>query len=59
LAASRIEPMPRTIVQKITGLIIILIRFTNPVPSGLSAAATPGAAKPTTMPATTAAITAR
>jgi len=35
-----------------------LIRFTNPVPSGLSFTATPGAAKPTTMPAATAAITA-
>ncbi len=50
--------MPSTIVQKITGEIIILMRFTKPVPSGLSSTATPGAAKPTTMPSSTAAITA-
>ena len=35
-AAWRIEPMPSTIVQKITGEIIILIRVMKPVPSGLS-----------------------
>ena len=57
-AAWRIDPTPRTIVQKITGLIIILIRLTNPVPSGLSALPTSGARRPTAMPAITAMITA-
>ncbi len=58
-AALRIEPTPSTIVQKMTGLIIILIRATNPVPSGLSCLPSSGATKPTTTPATTAAMTAR
>ncbi len=58
LAAWRIEPMPSTIVQKMTGEIIILIRATKPVPSGLSALPSSGAARPTTMPASTATITA-
>ena len=58
-AACRTEPIPSTIVQKMIGLIIILIRLTNPVPSGLSWTAKPGAAKPTMMPRTTAAMTAR
>jgi hypothetical protein len=57
-AACRIEPMPSTMVQKMTGLIIILMRFTNPVPSGLSDLPTSGASKPTAMPASTATITA-
>ena len=57
-AACRIEPIPNTIVQKITGEIIILISSTNPVPSGLSALPTSGATKPTTMPSTTATMTA-
>ncbi|GAA2907928.1 hypothetical protein GCM10020221_00050 [Streptomyces thioluteus] len=59
LVAFRTEPMPSTIVQKMTGEIIILIRFTKPVPSGLSSTATPGARNPTAMPTSTAAITAR
>ena len=59
LAACRIEPTPSTIVQKMTGAIIILMRYTKPVPMGLSSLATSGAAKPTAMPATTATITAR
>ena len=50
--------MPSTIVQKMTGEIIILISSTNPVPSGLSALPSSGAAKPTTIPATTATMTA-
>jgi hypothetical protein len=37
-ARSRIEAMPCTMVQKITGAIIILIRPMNASPSGLSAA---------------------
>ena len=44
-AALVTEPMPSTIVQKMIGLIIILIRLTNPVPSGFSSLpspATPG-----------------
>ena len=52
------EPTPSTIVQKITGLITILIRFTNAVPNGFSALPTSGATRPTMMPSTTAAITA-
>src|SRR5450631_317834 len=61
LAALRTEPMPSTIVQKMIGVIIILIRFTNPVPSGLSPTANPslpGNAKPTAMPSSAATITA-
>jgi hypothetical protein len=45
-------------VQKITGEIIILTRFTNPVPSGLSATPKLGHRKPTAMPARTAMMTA-
>ena len=41
------EPTPSTIVQKMTGWIIILIRSTNAVPSGLSSTAKSGATKPT------------
>ncbi len=59
MAALVTEPMPSTMVQKITGLIIILMRLTKPVPTGFSSTAKPGAASPTAMPATTAAITAR
>ncbi len=46
-------------VQKITGEIIILIRLTKPVPTGFNSTANFGAARPTTMAATTATITAR
>ena len=58
LAACRTEPMPSTMVQKMIGEIIILIRSTNAVPSGLSALPVSGATSPTTMPRTTATITA-
>jgi hypothetical protein len=58
LAAWRIEPMPSTIVQKMTGEIIILIRATKPVPIGLRDLPRSGATRPTTMPAATATITA-
>jgi hypothetical protein len=53
--------MPTTIVQKMMGVMIILIRFTKPVPSGLNWTASPslpGNAKPTAMPRATATITA-
>ena len=62
LAAFRTEPMPVTIVTKMIGVIIILIRLTKPVPSGWSCTANPffpGKAKPTAMPSATATITAR
>jgi hypothetical protein len=58
LAAWRTEPMPSTSVQKMIGLIIILIRFTNPVPSGFSSTAKSGNRKPTPIPSATATITA-
>ena len=58
LVACRTDPIPSTIVQKMIGLIIILIRLTKPVPRGLSLTAKSGAAKPTTMPSTTATMTA-
>jgi hypothetical protein len=54
----RTDPMPSTIVQKMIGEIIILIRFTNPVPIGFSSTAKSGAASPTAIPRATAAITA-
>ena len=52
------EPTPSTIVQKMTGEIIILIRATNAVPSGLSWTAKSGASRPTAMPSRTATMTA-
>jgi hypothetical protein len=52
------EPTPSTIVQKITGEIIILTRFTKPVPTGLSAIPKLGHRMPTAMPARTAMMTA-
>ncbi len=57
LAAARTEPMPSTMVQKITGLIIILIRSTNIVPSTPSDLPASGASQPTSTPATTATTT--
>ena len=51
--------MPSTIVQKMIGEIIILIRAMNAVPSGWTALPNAGATSPTTMPSTTAAITDR
>ena len=58
VAALAIEPTPSTIVQKMTGAIIILISAMNPVPTGFSATPTSGATSPRTAPATTAMITA-
>ena len=58
LAAERTEPMPSTIVQKMTGEIIIRIRSTNAVPTGFSALPVSGATRPTAMPRATATITA-
>ncbi len=57
-AAFATEPTPITIVQKMIGLIIILIRLTKPVPSGLSSLAKSGQTRPTRMPSATAARTA-
>ena len=57
VAALRTAPTPRTIVQKITGPIIILIRLTNIVPRTPTALPTCGATRPTTTPAITAAMT--
>ena len=59
VAALATLPMPSTMVQKMIGLIIILIRLTKPVPNGLSVTATLGATRPTTMPSRTAPMTAR
>ncbi len=50
--------MPSTIVQKMIGEIIILIRLTNPVPSGFSSTAASGQISPTAMPSATATMTA-
>ncbi len=47
-----------TIVQKMTGWIIILTSATKPVPRGASFTAKSGNAKPTRMPSTTATMTA-
>ena len=58
LAALATEPTPSTIVQKMTGWIIILISATKPSPSGASCTAKSGAATPTVMPRPTAATTA-
>ncbi len=49
--------MPSTIVQKMTGVIIILMRLTNISPSGFQAFAASGATRPKTMPAMTATMT--
>ena len=56
-AAARTEPIPKTMVQKITGEIIILIRLTNIVPTTLNSVAALGATSPKIMPAITAMIT--
>ena len=45
-AALRTEPTPSTMVQKMTGWIIILISATNAWPSGLSSTAKVGATQP-------------
>ena len=56
--ALRTDPMPSTIVQKMIGPIIILIRFTNAVPITANPAACFPKINPTATPATTATITA-
>ncbi|VWX46305.1 hypothetical protein MICRO116_410027 [Micrococcus sp. 116] len=58
VAALAIEPTPRTIVQKMTGPIIILMRETKPSPSGLRDLPNSGKNRPTAAPSTTEAITA-
>ncbi len=58
VAALAIDPMPRTMVQKMTGAIIILMSLMKPSPKGLSDLPTSGKSRPTTAPSTTAAITA-
>jgi hypothetical protein len=47
---SRIEPIPCTTVQKITGAIIILISEMKPSPSGLNATPISGKKWPIKMP---------
>src|SRR6476661_6792112 len=56
--ALRTDPMPSTIVQKMIGAIIILIRLTNAVPITDRPAALLPKINPTAAPATTATITA-
>ena len=56
--ALRTDPMPSTMVQKMIGPIIILIRFTNAVPITANPAACFPKISPTAIPATTATITA-
>ncbi len=58
VAAFAIDPIPSTMVQKMTGAIIILIRATKAVPSGFSATPASGARSPRAAPATTATMTA-
>ena len=58
VAALRTDPMPSTIVQKMIGAIIILIRDTNIVPSTPTLFPTSGARMPTATPANTAMMTA-
>ena len=57
-AAVATDPTPSTIVQKMIGEIIILIRFTNMVPSGPIDWPTLGASQRTRIPAMTAMMTA-
>ena len=45
------EPIPTTTVQKITGVMTILMRLTNDVPNGCRPDPTSGASAPTAMPA--------
>jgi hypothetical protein len=58
LAAFRTDPTPVTMVQKMIGGTIILIRVKNVVPSTAICLPTLGASQPTRMPATTATMTA-
>ena len=56
--ALRTDPMPSTIVQKMIGPIIILIRATNAVPMTANPVALLPKISPTAAPATTATMTA-
>ena len=56
--AFRTDPMPSTMVQKMIGPIIILIRLTNAVPMTANPAASLPKIRPTAIPATTATMTA-
>jgi len=58
LAAFRTEPMPRTMVQKMIGEIIILMRLTKNVPNHFSWTAKAGKSRPTRTPRPTATSTA-
>mgnify|MGYP007122137596 CR=1 FL=1 len=58
VAALRTDPMPNTIVQKMTGAIIILIKLTNIVPRKATSLPNSGATSPTMTPAITAMMTA-
>lgn len=58
VAAFRTEPIPRTMVQKMTGEIIILMRSTNISPTGFHSLAASGATRPKMMPPITAMMTA-
>ena len=58
VAALAMEPMPKTMVQKMIGAIIILMSLMNPSPSGFSDLPTSGNSSPTTAPRMTAAMTA-
>ena len=57
VAALAIEPMPSTIVQKMTGPIIILISETKPSPRGLRDLPNSGKSRPTAAPRITEEIT--
>ena len=56
MAALRAEPTAITMVQKITGVIIVLIKSTNMVSSTPTERPTPGSASPMITPTTTATI---
>lgn len=58
MAAFATEPTPSTMVQKMMGAIIILIRATNASPTGFRATPVSGATSPTVMPSSTAMMTA-
>ncbi len=59
MAAARTEPMPSTMVQKMTGEIIIVMRRTNASPSTDRDDPSPSGPKPpTSAPDTTATMTA-
>jgi hypothetical protein len=56
VAALRAEPTAITIAQKITDLIIVLIKSTNMVSSTPTEQPTPGSARPMITPTTTAMV---